>query len=104
MILPQSYEQVPVRSRKAKFCLFVPTCPRVEHRAPWKARLARQGQPQASCPCRSEHDAILPEVGIAIAADRAESGSPIGRGSATKMTAARNPTPRIAWKASTTGA
>ena len=42
---------------------FVPTCPNTEHRAQRKARLARQDhRRQAAWACRSEHNAILPEV------------------------------------------
>ena len=42
---------------------FVSTCPNTEHRAQRKARLARQDhRRQAAWACRSEHNAILPEV------------------------------------------
>ena len=66
---------------------FVSTCPNTEHRAQRKARLARQDhRRQAAWACRSEHNAILPEVESCDHDDRAESRPPIlrgGKGAAT---------------------
>ena len=60
---------------------FVPTCPRIKHRAQRQARLARQGHRRRR-PGLAGASTMLscPRSDAAITADRTKSGSPIGRG------------------------
>jgi hypothetical protein len=60
---------------------FVPTCPRIKHRAQRQARLARQGHRRRRLGLAGASTMLsCPRSEAAIAADRAESGSPIVRG------------------------